>query len=595
MSFALPLMGWGLLALLPLVAIYFLKVRPTRKPATAWFLWAKVFEERRARTLFERFRDLFSLLLLITVFVAIVAAAARPYWVGDSRRDMVLLIDNSASMNAWEGRVSRLDLAKQKAADIVQGLDGNQRCSIASVADEVVFHSNLTDSPRELLDAIERITPTSVPISTAALQQFARDSTNASPRRLILSDGCWGPIGSWAEALEWLKIGTRSDGNVGIVACDLQRLPVNQAPVGVYLQVASSFPTPVNVDLVVYHESEDRLKKIVPLEIHPGINVAEVWRIEEAEDGRWFFRLEIQDQLPDDNLVFAYLPPLVPVNVAVLGEDRFFYDTSVEAFTSGERWLRLVPPPQANVVILPGGVTPTEVPDEAAWLIFNPSGESAYWQELGDEMIVGVASVKDEDHPLIRHWDPTTLAWLGAKRMRAPAGAEVLVAADDGTPLLYRTTARGRRAVVVNLDPQQADFFLSPWFPVLVYSVATQLGGAGEPKPTLVATGQDWRQFFPLAGETLEWTLPTGTTQPIATTELGNVRQPGFHRFTQGQQDWQVGVSLLHPTESLLQASPLAEMTEPLTQRWPLAFWLTCVALLVLLFESVLYHRRWVG
>lgn len=595
MSFALPLMWWGLLALLPLVAIYFLKVRPTRKPATAWFLWAKVFEERRARTLFERFRDVFSLLLLIAVFVAIVAAAARPYWLGDSRRDLVLLIDNSASMNTLEAGVSRLQLAKQAAADIVQALDGNQRCSVASVADSVVFHSNLTDSPRELLDAIEQISSTSVPASSAALAQFVSGATATGPRRLVLSDGCWGNVGTWVEGLEWLKIGNDSAGNVGIVACDMQRLPLADSPVGVYLQVASSYTEPVTVDLAVYHETDERLKKIVPMEIKPGINAAEVWRITEADEGRWFFRLEIEDRLADDNQAYAYLPPLVPVDVAVVGEDRFFYDNSVQAFATGDRWLRLVEPTEAAVVMLPGNLAMTEVSSDAALLIFNPSGESPYWANLADEMIVGVATVRDEDHPLVRHWDPTSLAWLGAKRLQAPAGAEVLVAADDGTPLLYRATDRGRRVVVVNLDPRQADFFLSPWFPVLVYSMATHLSGQGEPKPTIVATGQDWREFFPDDSQGLEWTTPDGETRSLTAAELGRIGDLGFHQFKSGAQAWQVGVSLLQATESLLQVSAVKENSEPVTRRWSPAFWVTGLAILVLIAESVLYHRRWVG
>ena len=65
MTFLQPAMLWSLLVLLPLAAIYFLKVRPRRKPTTAFFLWEKIFQEKRASSLFQRLRDAWSLLLML--------------------------------------------------------------------------------------------------------------------------------------------------------------------------------------------------------------------------------------------------------------------------------------------------------------------------------------------------------------------------------------------------------------------------------------------------------------------------------------------------------------------------------------------------
>ncbi len=612
MSFAAPLMWLGLVALLPLIAIYFLKVRPTRKPATAWFLWAKVLEERRARTLFERFRDLFSLLLLVIVFLAAVAAAARPYWVGDSRKDLLLLlIDNSASMNAVENGTTRLDLAKQAANEIVQALDGNQKCSVAAVATEVVFYSNLTDNPRELLEAIERIPATALPSSSQSLASFVRDAkavvtndgktetaTSATQppllRRLLISDGCLG-ASPGTDGLEWIQVGGNGNGNLGIVACDMQRLPLANWPVGVYLQVTSSFKETITVDLGVYHDSDENLKKLIPLEIKPGLNSPEVFRIEDAAEGRWFFRLEQTDGLVSDNEAYAYLPALVPVDVGVLGDDRFFYDQSVQAFSTGERWLRLVPLADATVVIGQGAVALTETSDSASMLIFNPTGESPYWLDLRDPFAVALATVADEDHPLVKHWEPTSMAWVGAKRLKAPPGSEILVTSEDGTPLLYRVSDRGRKVVVANFDPTEADFFLSPWFPVMVYSVATHLSGQGEPKPTTIAVGRHLAEFFVDDGSAIRWTLPSGEVVEKHVEDVGIVRDLGFHQWNLGTQTWIAGCSLLDATESSLQTSPLPENAEPLTRSWSPGFWLTLVAILIVVSESMLYHRRWVG
>ena len=130
MSFASPVFFWALLSLIPLAAIYLLKVRPVRKPTTAWFLWEDIFQEKKATSLFQRFRDLFSLLLMAAAFIAVVFAMTRPNFSGDRQQDLILLVDNSASMSATDGSNIRLDRAKKVATDIITALNGTQRCSV---------------------------------------------------------------------------------------------------------------------------------------------------------------------------------------------------------------------------------------------------------------------------------------------------------------------------------------------------------------------------------------------------------------------------------------------------------------------------------
>ncbi|MEM1442773.1 MAG: BatA domain-containing protein [Verrucomicrobiota bacterium] len=102
MTFLSPAFLWTLLALLPLGAVYFLKVRPRRKTTTAYFLWEKIFSEKKASSLFNRLRDLLSLLIMALAFGAIAFALARPEFSADERKDLLILIDESASMSAQD-------------------------------------------------------------------------------------------------------------------------------------------------------------------------------------------------------------------------------------------------------------------------------------------------------------------------------------------------------------------------------------------------------------------------------------------------------------------------------------------------------------
>ena len=109
MTFLNPAALWAFLSLIPLIALYFFKVRPEKKSTTALFLWNQIFEEKKQNGLFKNMRDLISLLILILAFSAIILAMAQPSLnLDDSDQNLVIIIDNSASMGSLEEGKSSL-------------------------------------------------------------------------------------------------------------------------------------------------------------------------------------------------------------------------------------------------------------------------------------------------------------------------------------------------------------------------------------------------------------------------------------------------------------------------------------------------------
>ena len=249
MSFLSPAFLWAFLSLIPLAAIYFLKVRPRKKSTTAYFLWEKIFSEKRATSLFNKLRDLLSLLLMFLAFCAVVFALANPEFKGDERKDLLILVDHSASMAAKDGSASRLERARDAAREIAIALNGNQRAAVASVAREIEFSSHLSVSPRELIEAVDLIEPSDFPFSIDALTSLGEDAHWSEDHRiLLLSDGNFENADELPENFELIKIGKPAE-NLGIVAADMQRLP--DGTLGFYFRIASSFKENVQADLTL--------------------------------------------------------------------------------------------------------------------------------------------------------------------------------------------------------------------------------------------------------------------------------------------------------------------------------------------------------
>ncbi|MBN2785052.1 MAG: BatA domain-containing protein, partial [Pontiellaceae bacterium] len=127
MTFLLPHFLWALLGLIPLTLVYLIKVHPLRRKTSAWFLWEGIFQERRAASLLQKLRDWLSLLLMALAFILMVLSLAQPVLQGGGNAErLVLIIDNSLSMNA-DGRMAE---ARRAAQGMVRSLPTGGRAAV---------------------------------------------------------------------------------------------------------------------------------------------------------------------------------------------------------------------------------------------------------------------------------------------------------------------------------------------------------------------------------------------------------------------------------------------------------------------------------
>jgi len=591
MNFLQPAMLWSLLALLPLAAIYFLKVRPRLRPTTAYFLWEKIFQEKRSSSLFQRLRDVMSLLLMILAAGAVCLALARPEW-NDQRQDLLIVVDNSASMAAQDGGDTRLAEAKELAAGLIEGLNGSQRAAVATLGRSLIYHSHLTDNPRELLDAVNQIDSSPETLSDAALAELADagDQWRRRRRVLLVSDGCF-DASRLAAGVELFKVGKPAE-NVGLVAADVAYLPGGQNRLGVYFQAASSHAETQECDLSLIHLGEngqERLLKVIPLTLEPGVNPPESFTLEDAPPGRWLARIDVEDALAADDVAYLAVRKPKPITVSVESSDRFFLENSVLAFAGSDELLNLVPD-GADVVI-----AKSATPEAPLAVVFQPNGDSPWWTDLGDEVEVGAPRVLQPEHSALAHVDAGTIPFVGARQLTAPAGAQVLVADDSGLPLIYIARQNDRSAVVVNLDPVLADFYFSAWFPVLIHSSVTHLVGRETPLVASYRPGERVPALAPTDDAKSMLAAATGEQHDMQGKWLTLPPALGFYKLTNDAGAWDLGASLLSEQESLLGNEQAKDSRQPISQGRSPVHWLTLVAIVVLTGESILYHRRKLG
>ncbi len=237
--------------------------------------------------------------------------------------------------------------------------------------------AHFTNDPRRLLDAVDSIAPTDLPLRRAALAAAAPPTDWAKQYRVVLlSDGASG-TDAVPAGMEMLKIGSPRE-NAGIVACDLQPLPTGKDKLGLYIRLASTFKKPREAYLAIYHDQTYIAERAVA--IKPGRNNAQVFHIE-GQPGRWKIELDVKDALAKDNVAYMVVPPPRPVRVAVQTKQKFFYEHSVLAFARSGHLLTLAQDDPQVVLAQaspPAGDAPT--------ILFAPEGKSAWWGALGEKL-----------------------------------------------------------------------------------------------------------------------------------------------------------------------------------------------------------------
>ncbi|QIF03047.1 BatA and WFA domain-containing protein [Roseimicrobium sp. ORNL1] len=590
MSLLAPAFLWTLVALAPLAAIYFLKVRPRKKPVTAYFLWQKIFTEKKASALFKRLRDVLSLILMALAFAAVAFALAEPDFAGDERKDLLIVVDHSASMSAKEGTSTRLEQAKAKAKALITGLNGTQRAAVATFANGTEMRAHPTRHRKSLLDAVDAIGPTELPSRVEALRSLQPGNEwMKNMRVLLITDGCLDDVARLPQ-VEILKVGSAVT-NAGLARADLRAVPGGVERLGLFLLPVSSSKEPVKTDITLTHVDSNRIVKVLPVTLNAGDNPPVTLTLDDAPSGRWTASIGLDDALAADNTVHLYVPPREPVPVGVLAEDAFFLQHVVAAFDRSDQMLTLAEDAKSARIFL----ARSKAPESASAIVFQPQGDSPFWSQVGEEILNPVPKVVAKDHPLLRYLDAETINFAGAHKLTSPVGAVVLVADEGGTPLIYLMRQGEQTVCVVNLDPLVAQFYLSAWFPVLVHNGTAHLTHREGAPPATVPTGGSLRVPGLAEGTTAKMKSPSGTERNFTGSDTGELLETGFYEISHAGGAWTAGCSLVSPEESQLQNDTLKDTAKPIASGQSPSYWLLVLGVLVVAGESVLYHRRKVG
>jgi hypothetical protein len=618
MQFLTPL-SFALAALaVPIILLYMLKLRRKQVQISSTFLWEQLLREQQANTPWQKLKRNLLLILQLVILAALIFALARPALQipAVASGSAIVLLDASASMNATDVSPSRFDAAKDSVHAIINRLSPASALTLILVGEtpQILIAS---ESDKSLLKTAlnqAKVTQGSADWEAAfALAAGATRSDAIESTILIVSDGGLPESGLPAlpGEVQFLPVGLSSD-NLAISAMALRAAADTPQ---LFTQVTNYSDTTKTVLLSFYFGDELFDARQLTVAAHSS----ESMTLDDIQNAAGVYKAQISnpqadqrlDSLALDDTAFAVYQSSALRRVLLVSKGNLFLEQVLASLPNIQAFRALsaadgnlqIPKDPFDLYIF-DGIIPAEIPN-GNLLFINP-GTNPYFTIQGTFEQINSAEVIE--NPLTRYLDWSNIHVLKAKQIQTPPWADTLVQAEGG-PLVFAGQTNGQRIASINFDLRESDLPLQIAFPILFSNLtnylvppsafdATQSLAPGQSLAIVPLPGT--QQILIASPSNIGYNIPNeaGGMKFTNTNELGYYAVNFISKDQSSAEYFAVNLfnaaeSDIHPrgTIHIGQSQITHTVSEKIGQYelWP---WLAMVAILILMIEWQVYHRK---
>lgn len=542
MPLTTPLALLGLLFVPAVVAMYLLKLRREETTVSSTLLWQRLVADVEANAPWQRLRRSLLFLLQLLLVIILVLLAARPFIERPAglARDIVLVVDTSASMGATDLSPDRLTAAKEAAINALKDLPTGGKVSVIEAGRTArIVASGTSDLGRVRL-AIESIKPTTAAGDLADALELASElaSQSGDAEVLIATDAALASVPTTAvdAKVRVLRVGNeRGTRNQAIVALAVRTAP-SAVTRAVFVSMANLDVEPAARRLELWGDGrllEARDVRIGALQradviiddVDLDVAVIEVRLVagEGAADPS-----KPPDQLAADDRAWAIVPPDRKREILLVGEGDPYLETALSYLPNsslfGVKPSRYPADARRNDgtewdLIIFEGFVPTTLPTTPT-LVVAPPKTSPLGVVSGKLTNPGIGTLSP-DEPILRYVDLSTIHISEAAKLELPAWARSVIPGPKGAPLLYAGVLGGVPSAVLAFEPRRSDLPLQVAFPILIANLTGELMGGSAAPAEAVKPGDPVVLPVPAGATGLRIERPDGSVIELAPGTAG--------------------------------------------------------------------------
>jgi hypothetical protein len=492
------------------VALYVLKLRRRTVAIPFSPLWQKVLRDKDATSLFSKLKRLLSLLLQLLLLALLVFALGDPrsHAAFMKGRNLVVLVDASASMQATDVSPNRLGVAKDEVKAMIRGMGGADRMLLVQMDAVVTPLGPMSGDTSALERSLSTIEPTEARADFARALRFATDSLRGleSPEIVVVSDGhltepvdSFGAVHLEGVKLSYIKVG-KGKNNVGITQFSVRRYPLDKSRYEVMLELANTGDTDADVELELTGDGQP--VDVTKLRLRAGEHLPRFYPNLSGASRTLEAKIALagggHDDLPADDHAYALLPERHRAKVLVVTTGNMYLEAAllldeyldVTDVTPGDYATKYAAGAKGFDAVIFDAVTPSAPPGADA-IYLDPRGPGSPVKVQAELKQPGFDKI-ERKHPIVLFTALDDVNIARGHKLTPETGDKVVGASEDG-PILIAGTRAGHKFVALGFDVRESDLTLRVAWPVLLINTINWFSDDDASYLSSFRTGEVWR------------------------------------------------------------------------------------------------------
>lgn len=588
---------WFLGAIPIIIMMYILKQKFEEREISSVYLWQQVLKDIEVNTPWQKLKKNLLLLLQLLAAFLLIFALADPFvnLRGSDYTNLIVIIDNTGSMNAAYDQSTRLEKAKDLAEALVKNsATGTQITLITAGSHPKVELTNTMDK----LEALRKIKAIKTSNSSGNITDAISMVKAMSKQALTYKAVFYTDSGMNLEGLNGEVVGVAKP--VDNVSLDMLTHTVKDGKLKLLIRATNHGSMDVIREITVY--GNDKVLDIKNVELKAGETISILSEGDNKDISYLYAELNESDGLISDNTVFDVVKPSQLQKVLLVSQSNLFIEKAFSIIDNVELY-KSNPGDEIQGeydLYIYDGSLPTSLPKKGSIMLINPPSNSEV-SEVNGEIEGG--TVRAVQHNLTKYLEDTSFSVSKLKNIELPYYADKLLEID-GSTAAFVGQIKERKTAVIAFDLHNSDFVLTPEYPIFMHNIAGYLINISAGEKSVYKSGEvvivnpipDAKSAYIESGDGKHYDVEL--KYPILPFE--NTEEIGVYKLVQklesGDIESMFAVNFPSDTESNTreqQASQNAEIEngKAFIMGRRIAAWLIILVLLIAAVEWVVYIR----
>lgn len=461
-----------LIAIPVLILLYMLKKQNKKKIVSSIFLWQEICETTYADKPWQKLRSHILLILQIIAMILLTLALMAPHmpWGEVYYKNVIFVVDNSASMNARYEEDTRLETAIKWIEHYIEKSKQEFKGSVITAGSKPNLLLSRSGNRESLLSAIHDIKPTYEVTCNEEAIQLAKSlgkSMEEDYEIIVLTDK---KIETADDHTRCIYFGA-SKPNGAITLMSHQNLETGMV---VLMQVTNKGNAVFSSDVSLY--AEEKLLDVQEVTLLAGESATLRFKLENREALDYDYlkgELAIKDALPEDNTYYYVQNQSKGKKILLVTEGNLFLEKALITLQECELYkttdISLIESDDYDLYVIDTQEI-SELPSKGNVLLIGCD----FKKEIENIPLSGAWKIEPEESVLPTYLKNLSFVASDVNGYKLPYWAKSLLQAD-GKSVAFIGERNGQKISGLGFDLWNSDFALKSEFPLLMYYLVDEL------------------------------------------------------------------------------------------------------------------------